>query len=149
MENLKFCIQFFSFSSKMVVPAIKRNVLKKRTIKFTRHQSDRLKRIETGWRRPRGIDNRVRRKCPSLFILPSIGFRNNKKTRFCSKDGFKHFLVSNVKELEVLLMHNRSYAATIAHNVSSKNRKTIVERAQQLNIKLTNANARLRAEEHE
>jgi ribosomal protein L32E len=36
-----------------------------------------------------------------------------------SKDGFKHFLVSNVKELEVLLMHNHTYAASV-HFLSTR-----------------------------
>lgn len=46
-------------------------------------------------------------------------------------------------------MANRSYAAEVAHNVSSRKRKDIIERAQQLDIKITNPNARVRTQEHE
>ncbi|KAK7801799.1 hypothetical protein U0070_027520 [Myodes glareolus] len=44
---------------------------------------------------------------------------------------------------------HKSYCAVTAHNVSSKNRKAIVERAAQLAIGVTNPNARLRGEENE
>ena len=46
-------------------------------------------------------------------------------------------MVHNSKELELLLMHNRKYAAEIAHNVSSLKRKAIVERAREVRIPAT------------
>ena len=105
--------------------------------------------FQPNWRKPKGIDNRVRRRFKGQYLMPSIGYGSNKRTRHMLPDGFKKFLVHNVRELEVLMMQNRVYCAEIAHNVSSKTRKVIVERAKQLAIKLTNGNARLRSQEHE
>ncbi|EPY77312.1 hypothetical protein CB1_001277004 [Camelus ferus] len=39
-------------------PLVKPEIVKKRTKKFIRHQSDRCVKIKRNWRKPRGIDNR-------------------------------------------------------------------------------------------
>ncbi|XP_073736748.1 large ribosomal subunit protein eL32-like [Callorhinus ursinus] len=128
---------------------VKPKIVKKRTKKFIWHQSDRYVKIKHNWLKPRGIDNRVHRRFKGQNLMPNIGYRSNKKTKHMLPSGFQKFLVHNVKELEVLLMCNKSYCAEIAHNVSSKNHKVIVERAAQLAITVTNPNARLHSEENE
>ncbi|KAL3138272.1 60S ribosomal protein L32-1 [Trebouxia sp. C0010 RCD-2024] len=134
----------------MVKPLVKPNIVKKRTKPFKRHQCDRKITVKESWRRPKGIDSRVRRKFKGCgVIMPNIGYGSNKKTRHMLPNGFFKFVVSNVKELELLMMHNRRYAAEVAHNVSSKKRRAIVERAAELNVHVTNADAKVRSQEDE
>ncbi|EAL71422.1 hypothetical protein ACTFIW_011357 [Dictyostelium discoideum] len=133
----------------MPSPINRTKIVKKKTTKFNRFQSDLFKRVGASWRKPRGIDNRVRRRFSGSRAMPSIGFGSAKATKDVCPDGFKRFVIRNVQELEVLLMQNRRYAAVIFHGVSAKSRKAIVERAAELNIKVTTPNARLRSEERE
>ncbi|CAI9770674.1 unnamed protein product [Fraxinus pennsylvanica] len=133
----------------MAVPLLDKKIIKKRVKKFKRHESDRYVSLKTNWRRPKGIDSRVRRKFKGCTLMPNIGYGSDKKTRHYLPNGFKKFVVHNAKELEILMMHNRTYCAEIAHNVSTKKRKEIVERAAQLDVVVTNKLARLRSQEDE
>merc|ERR1711976_51568 len=136
-------------AGKMVTPIAKRAIVKKRTKKFKRPQSDRILHVPASWRRPKGIDGTYRRRFKGHGYMVSIGFGSNKKTRHMLPDGFRKFVVNNVSELEVLLMHNRVYCGEIASNIGAQKRKQIVARAAELNVNLTNGNAKLRAEESE
>ncbi|KAE8695761.1 60S ribosomal protein L32 [Hibiscus syriacus] len=115
----------------MAVPLLSKKIVKKRVKKFKRPQSDRKISVKTNWRRPKGIDSCVRRKFKGCTLMPNIGYGLDKKTRHYLPNGFKKFVVHNVGELELLMMHNRTYCAEIANDVSTKKIKEIVERAAQ------------------
>eukprot|EP01100_Stratorugosa_tubuloviscum_P015996 TRINITY_DN986_c0_g1_i3.p1 TRINITY_DN986_c0_g1~~TRINITY_DN986_c0_g1_i3.p1 ORF type:complete len:134 (-),score=40.47 TRINITY_DN986_c0_g1_i3:172-573(-) len=129
----------------MVFPTRRLKIVKKRTKPFSRPHSDWKKTVGASWRKPKGIDSAIRRRFRGRLLMPNIGYRSNKKTRYLRPDGFHTFRIFNVSDLNMLLMQNNKYAAEIAHSVSAKTRKKIVERAQRLNVKLTNGYARLRS----
>ena len=121
----------------------KRKVVK-RTKSFKRQHSDRYMRVGESWRRQRGIDSHVRRQFRDRTRLVKIGYKNAKSTRHVLRDGFKKFLISNLADVEILLMSNRQFCGEIAHNVGAEQRIAICNRARELNVKLTNHGARVR-----
>merc|ERR1711909_2054 len=127
-----------------------KKIVRKRTKKFHRHQADRFMRVDKSWRKPIGIDSRVRRR-KGQYLMPSIGYgtKAGDRHRCSDQKNFKKFVVNNLAELEVLMMNNRVFCAEIAHAVSAKKRQAIVERAEQLDIHVTNKNAKLRSQDNE
>jgi large subunit ribosomal protein L32e len=119
-----------------------KEIVKKRTKKFIRIQSDRFKRVKPNWRRCRGIDSRFRRKYRGTPAHPSPGFGSDKATKFMLPNGFKPYLVHNEKDLEALFTQNTTYAAVIAHSVGRALRRKIEETAAAKRILVVNGGAR-------
>ncbi|XP_006885061.1 PREDICTED: 60S ribosomal protein L32-like [Elephantulus edwardii] len=129
-------------------PLVKTKIIKKRTKKFIRQQTDCYAKIKHNWRKLRCINNRLRR-FKGQVLMPTIGHGSNKKTKHMLSSGFSKFLVPSVKELKVLLMCKKSDGAEIVHNVSSKNHKATVEMTARLAVRVTSPSARLHSEEND
>ena len=114
------------------------NKIKKKSNLFRRHHSDRYKRVKLAWRKPRGIDNCVRRRFKGKNIMPSIGFGSNKKTRNLNKNGLYKIRIFNTKDLDMLVMSNRKFEAEIGKGVGHRKKNLILKKALNLDIKISN-----------
>ena len=76
--------------------------------------------------------------------MPKIGMGSAKLTRHYLPSGFKKLLIRTPSDIELLLMNNTRYTAELARGLSVKKRKVIIERAKELNVRITNSTARLK-----
>ncbi|CAD25319.1 60S RIBOSOMAL PROTEIN L32 [Encephalitozoon cuniculi GB-M1] len=111
--------------------------------KFIRHHSDRYKRVKPSWRRPHGIDSKVRKRCKGEREMPSIKYKKPKEIRHLLPNGLRKVRIFNINDLTPLTSLNRFYCGEIAHAVGARKRIAIVNRAKELGICLLNGNARL------
>ena len=102
-------------------------------IAFKRHPG--LKRLGESWRRPKGDQNKSRRKLKGKPITPIIGFGTGAMKKGLHPSGLREVLINNLKELEALEM---GVAARIASTVGKKKRKDIIALAEKKKIHVLN-----------
>jgi len=117
-------------------------VLRKRrkTPKFVRQESWRYVRLETGYRRPRGKDSRMRLQKSGSPPLAKIGYGSPKKYRGLHPSGLRDVLVSAVAELEKLSPERD--AVRISGRLGLKKKQEIFEAAQSRGFKVLNPPAK-------
>ena len=109
---------------------------KKREPDFIRQESWRYVRIKENWRRPRGIDSKIRLKKKGYPKMPDIGYRSPKLIRGLHPSGFREVLVYNPSQLDNINPDRE--AIRIAHSVGKKKRMEIIKKAEELGIKILN-----------
>jgi len=112
-------------------------MIKRRKIpEFRRPLSGTIRRIKESWRRPRGLQSKVRQKEKGKLKMPDIGYRQPKDVRGLHPSGFREALVRNIKDLENV--DPSKEAIRIAATVGKKKREEIIKKAKELKIKILN-----------
>jgi len=104
--------------------------------KFRRQESWRYKRVTDKWRRPHGIDSKMRKKIKGWPASPTTGYRSPKKIRGIHPSGFVETRVVTIDDL--IGIDPELQAIRIAHTVGGRKRVEILTRAEEKGIHVLN-----------
>lgn len=117
-------------------PLKARKRAKKKKPDFVRSESWRYAKLKENWRRPRGLDHKMRRKIKGWPPTVSVGYKGPKVARGLHPSGYKEVLVHNAKEISNI--DPKTEAARIAHTVGKKKRVQIIAAAKKKKVFILN-----------
>jgi len=104
--------------------------------KFVRQGGKNLKALGEKWRYPRGKQSKLRQHMKGKGILPGAGYGSPRKERGLHPSGLQEILVYNVDNLQTI--NPQKQAARIAATVGRKKRIQIMQKANEMKIKILN-----------
>jgi large subunit ribosomal protein L32e len=128
-------------------PQKKRLPSKSKKPNFKRQESWRYKRVKENWRKPRGIDSKMRKKVKGWPLSPKAGYRSPKETRGLHPSGYVEVRVQTLEDLNGLDFETQ--AIRIARTVGGKKRVEILALADERGIHVLNPRIPKELEEFE
>jgi large subunit ribosomal protein L32e len=113
-----------------------RQARKDKQPKFRRQEWFRYKKLGDSWRKPRGLHSKTRKNVKYRPSRPRIGFGTPEVVRGRHPSGFKEVMVHRPSDLEGL--DPKTQAARIGHQVGTRKRIAIEDRADELGIRILN-----------
>jgi large subunit ribosomal protein L32e len=113
-----------------------RKVLKGKKPQFKRAACHKFKRLDSNWRRPRGLQGKQRRKYVAKGALAQVGYGSPVAVKGLHPSGYSDVLISSAAELELVDASNE--AIRIASTVGARKRAVILAKAEELGIKVLN-----------
>ena len=114
--------------------------VRKRTSKkrphFKRFESWRFHRIKDQWRKPRGIDNKMRTEEQGWPKSVKVGYRGPAAVRGLHSSGYEEVFVWNPSDLDKV--DTETQVARIGGSVGGKKKEAILKRAEELNVHILN-----------
>jgi large subunit ribosomal protein L32e len=103
---------------------------------FVRQESWRYVRIHPEWRKPKGVDSKMRRQDKGWPALVKVGYRGPAEARGLHPSGHHETLVQRPEDLEGMVPGRD--VARLGRTVGAKKRAAIISRATELGIRVVN-----------
>ncbi len=117
--------------------ALKQRIhIKSKRPTFRRQESWRYKRVSQVWRKPDGIESKMRGRTKGWPASARIGYRGPRSARYLHPSGYEEVVVRNVDDLSKV--NSETQAVRIAHTVGMKKRADISVRAEERHIRILN-----------
>ncbi|MEM3463190.1 MAG: 50S ribosomal protein L32e [Candidatus Bathyarchaeia archaeon] len=113
-----------------------RERLRSREPRFLRQESWRYRRLETGWRKPKGKTSKMRRRLRGWPKLVKVGYKLPKEARGLHPSGSVEVLVRRPEDLQGL--DPAKHVVRIAHTVGERKRVAIIQRSAELGLRVLN-----------
>ena len=113
-----------------------RRIQKSGKPEFKRQESWRYKRVKSSWRRPKGIDSKMRLKMGGRPKSVEIGYGSPRQIRGRNAAGHEEVTVFNLEDMSKTAP---TQVVKIAHVVGKRKRVEIVERARSLGLYVVNS----------
>jgi large subunit ribosomal protein L32e len=111
-------------------------VKRSRKPKFRRPESWRYVRLKPNWRKPKGIDHKVRLSMKGSPPLVKVGYRSPSATRGIHPSGFREARVENPSQLKGL--DPTKVVVRIGSTVGRRKRAEILATAKEMGLRVLN-----------
>ena len=113
-----------------------RSEFAKRRPAFVRPESWRYDRLSPEWRKPKGLDNKVRKSKKGWPRRAKVGYRGPLVSRYLHPSGHYEVMVHNQAELESVVPGRD--VARMGATVGARKRALILRRAKELGVRVVN-----------
>lgn len=113
-----------------------RKKIKRKKPNFSRQDSHKKKRLNKGWRKPKGLHSKMRLSKKGYKRSVTKGHKSPKMVRGFDKSGLKIIIINSIKELEKI--NPNEFGILISAKIGLKKKIMLVKKAKEKGITMLN-----------
>ena len=110
--------------------------LRKKLPKFRRQESWKYAKLSESWRRPKGLDNKMRKDIKGVPPRVKVGYRTPRDIRGLHPSGLRPLIVSDIEQLERL--KGQDLIVVISSRVGRRTKRAMTDKAKSLGLRIAN-----------